>query len=420
MVTLKIVVLHDNKRKNGSMPVYAKITQNRDRAYIKTPFSVFSSQLNKKGEIKDTFLFPSINLLYNRIAEILKDLGYGVNQFSMKDLKIYIEAKLQGNAQHTKLDFFEFAKAYIENMKSDGRESSKNYETAVRNLAKFLGRDACLDFNEITATFRKKYCDWMAKQNLGLRGQELYLVSIRAIFNDALSKYNDNEIGEIRIRTNPFKDFEIPKSKSISSAETKALSVDILQKIFTVTTSTKREELARDVFLLSFCLCGLNAVDFYTCSDVKGTQLIYFRHKTTDRRNDGAEMRINIPPEVMYLFEKYRTHGGKHVFSFSNRYSESGNLTTAINKGLKSINKKLDLGLDKLSLYYARHSWATIAINEVHLPNDLVDECLAHAPLHRMLRPYVKKDWTRIDKANRKVLDYVFHGKTPPKGSVSI
>ncbi|MDR1343354.1 MAG: hypothetical protein LBK18_08910 [Prevotellaceae bacterium] len=34
MAALKIAVLHENKRKNGSMPVYAKITQNRDRAYF--------------------------------------------------------------------------------------------------------------------------------------------------------------------------------------------------------------------------------------------------------------------------------------------------------------------------------------------------------------------------------------------------
>jgi integrase len=419
MVTLKIVVLRENKRKNGSMPVYAKITQNRDRAYIKTPFFVFASQL-KRGEIKDSYLLPSINLLYNRIAEILKDLGFNVNQFSMKDLKVYIETKLQNKDQNASIDFFEFAKTFIENMQNDGRKgSSENYATAVRNLAKFLGRDT-LGFNEMTATFCKRYHNWMVKNKLGARGQELYLVSIRKIFNEALSTYNDYEIGEIQIWTNPFKSFEIPKFKFVSLAEKKALPVDTLQKIFAVSTSTKREELARDVFLLSFCLCGMNAVDLYTCAEINGTQLTFFRSKTKDRCNDDAEMRINIPTEVIPIFKKYQASEGKHVFTFSKRYSESDGLTTAVDKGLKSINEKLGLGIDELSLYYARHSWATIASNNVHLPDELVDECLVHAPVHRMLRPYVKRDWSKVDKANRKVLDYVFYGKTPPEGSVSI
>jgi integrase len=235
-----------------------------------------------------------------------------------------------------------------------------------------------------------------------------------------LSTFNDYDLGKIKIRTNPFKEFTIPKFKFVSLAEKKALSTDILQKIFAAPVSTEREKLARDVFMLSFCLCGMNAVDLYTCNKIKGTQLIYFRHKTKDRRSDNAEMRINIPPEVMCVFNKYRSTNGECVFSFSNRYSESGGLTTAVNKGLKSISKKLGLGLDKISLYYARHSWATIAVNDVHLPDALVDECLVHVPVCKMLRRYVKKDWSRIDKANRKVLDYVFYGKTPPEGSVSI
>jgi site-specific recombinase XerD len=340
----------------------------------------------------------------------------------LEELRCNLETFLQSENSLEKIDFFEFAEEYIKKMRNTGRskKSCENYETAVRNLAKFLGRNANLDFNEMTSTFRKKYCDWMTNSNLGKRGQELYLVSIRTIFNEALSTFNDYDIGEIKIRTNPFKDFTIPKFQFVSLAEKKALSTDMLQKIFAAPVSTKREELAKDVFMLSFCLCGMNAIDLYTCNKIKGTQLIYFRHKTRDRRNDNAEVRINIPSEVMCIFNKYRSTNGECVFSFANLYSESGGLTTAVNKGLKSISKKLGLGLDEISLYYARHSWATIAFNEVCLPDALVDECLVHAPLHRMLRSYVKKDWSRIDKANRKVLDYVFYGKTPPKGSVSI
>jgi hypothetical protein len=324
------------------------------------------------------------------------------------------------NDQPDRIDFFEFAKTFIENMQNSGRrKSAKNYEVAVRNLKKFTGRNT-LDFNEITAIFCKQYYDWMIKGKLGKRGQELYFASIRAIFNQAVSTFNDYDIGKIIIKTSPFKSFRIPKSEVICSAERKALPVATLLKIFAVEFSTPKEELARDIFLLSFCLCGMNAVDLFTCKCIEGTQLIYYRSKIKSSGLRNSEMHINIPTEVLYLIEKYKAKKSDRVFIFSELYVAPDNFTTAISKGLKKINEKLNLNLPGLSLYYARHSWATIAVNDVHLPDALVDECLVHVPVCKMLRRYVKKDWSRIDKANRKVLDYVFYGKTPPEGSVSI
>jgi integrase len=336
--------------------------------------------------------------------------------------KMEILERFENNQVTEKVDFFEHAKAFIEKMRNAGRskKSCMNYEVSVNNLAKFIGRNTNLDCNEVTAVFRKRYFDWMVKSRLGARGQELYLVSIRAIFEDALSTFNDYETGKISIRTNPFRNFTIPKPKPVFSAEKKALSGDVLRKIFTAPVSTLREELAKDVFLLSFCLCGMNAVDLYMCEKIKDMQLIYFRRKTKDRRNDDAEMRINIPTESISIFNKYRPSiKRRHVFSFAERYADSDNFTRAVNKGLKSISKKLGLD-EEITLYYARHSWATIAVNDVYLPDGLVDECLVHAPVCKMLRRYVKRDWSRIDRANRKVLDYVFYGKTPPEGSVSV
>jgi integrase len=430
MVKLKIIVLKGNKRQDGSIPISAKITQNGERAYIRTPFYVFCNQLDRKGDIKDVDIRIAINLLYNKIAKILMDLGFSASRFSIKEIKNHIETILKYEdskltlLQSEKVDFFEFAEAYVEKMQNnDRRKSSINYETAVRNLAKFLGRDTNLDFNEMTSTFLKKYYEWMVQNKLGLRGQELYLVSIRAIFNEALSTYNDcDDSGKILIQTNPFQNFKMPTSGFISSAEKKALSANILQKIFIAPVSTPKEKLSRDVFLLSFCLCGINAKDLYTCNRIEGTQLIYHRSKTKNNSLINSEMRINIPVEALHLLEEYRakTENSKYVFSFAEHYANSDRFTSAISRGLKKINETLNLNLPGLSLYYARHSWATIASNDVHLPDELVDECLVHTPVHRMLRSYVKRDWSKIDKANRQVLDFVFYGKTPPEGSVSI
>ena len=61
-----------------------------------------------------------------------------------------------------------------------------------------------------------------------------------------------------------------------------------------------------------------------------------------------------------------------------------------------------------LQFYAARHTWATIAANEAGIDKWTVHECLNHADLSmRVTDYYIKRDWSHIDRANRRVLDYV-------------
>jgi len=83
-------------------------------------------------------------------------------------------------------------------------------------------------------------------------------------------------------------------------------------------------------------------------------------------------------------------------------------------KRLRLYDPTLPTGL---SYYYARHSWATIAYNDCGIDMQTIHEALNHASDSSMKITdiYVKKDFTRIWEANRKVLDFVFRKeKTTP------
>ena len=319
--------------------------------------------------------------------------------------------KATNDVDEQSLDFFTYAEKYVAKMKEDGRgKSAKNYEVSVNNLQKFLGCRT-IDFNKMTAVFFYKYHTWMLRKGLGNRGQELYLGSIRKIFNEAVLEYNDYDTGEILIRVSPFKRFKVPTFIYTNNAEKKALSVETIRKIFAYQPQTSREALAKDIYTLSFCLCGMNAADLYACDkfDSNSKKLTYYRAKTKSRRADGAEMQITFPAEVEHLLSKYGSSSvGSGVFNFSKHYANVDNFSRAVNRGLKRIGKNKNVGVARLTLYTARHSWATIAVNDLGIPEEQVDDCLAHAPMRKMLHRYVKKDWSKIDKTNRKVLDYVF------------
>ena len=62
--------------------------------------------------------------------------------------------------------------------------------------------------------------------------------------------------------------------------------------------------------------------------------------------------------------------------------------------------------MDDLEYYAARHSWATIALNDAGVDKYTVHSALNHVDESmRVTDMYIRKSWDPIDKANRKVLD---------------
>ncbi|WP_309253602.1 hypothetical protein [Prevotella brunnea] len=81
-------------------------------------------------------------------------------------------------------------------------------------------------------------------------------------------------------------------------------------------------------------------------------------------------------------------------------------LNRAINIGLKEVGR--EVGVDNLQFYAARHSLATIAVNDVGISKYVVNDMLNHTdPALRITELYIKKDFKVINEANVKVLDYV-------------
>ena len=79
-----------------------------------------------------------------------------------------------------------------------------------------------------------------------------------------------------------------------------------------------------------------------------------------------------------------------------------------ISNGLRFIVTYLLTAALWVLFHVARHSWATIARNECGISMDDVAMALNHKSGHDVTDTYVKKDWGRIDKANRAVIDFVF------------
>ena len=166
-------------------------------------------------------------------------------------------------------------------------------------------------------------------------------------------------------------------------------------------------DLALDCYRLSFCLMGMNSADLWAAEEYTDGMIVYHRAKTKDRRSDGAEMRVVVPDVVRDVFERWRDADGERVFSFHRRFSTPENLNKSINEGLKAVGR--EVGVEGLQFYSARHSMATIALNEAGISKWLVNDMLCHVdPAMKVTELYIKKDYRPINEANERLMMYVF------------
>ena len=233
------------------------------------------------------------------------------------------------------------------------------------------------------------------------------MTDIRTLFNAARDEYNDEEKDEIKIVHYPFKKYKIAKAPESEKRNISAMQLQCIRYAKEDKLILKRTIFARDVFMLSFFLVGMNFADLYEVVKYENGRLSYERMKTKGRRKDRAFISIKVEPEAAEIIEKYRDKTGERVFDFYHRYSDSHVFSSNVNIGLKNVAKICNIN-EELSTYYARHSWATIARNKCGISKDDVDLALNHIDQGvKMADIYIEKDWSLIDIANRAVIDHL-------------
>ena len=288
------------------------------------------------------------------------------------------------------VEFFAFARRWIE--KEARPKARGNYKKAVNKFELFVkkkhGRKT-ISCNEIS-------CLLMLQFEKSLRDEGLlskwYCCAIKKLFTEARKCVL--EVGQIRGIQN-------------------AGDVTVNQP--------RRRDLARDVFLISFLTMGTTAIDLYECELDAGGNITYERSKVRERRSDRARIVIRPHSVLKPLMEKYANPDyprDRHAFRFYQQYSRAYTFRATVEKGLKELGKTL--GISGLNLYGARHSMATIALNEVFIDKLTVHEMLNHKmPRFHVTDIYIRKDFDKINRANFKLLDYVFQTHSLPENAGS-
>lgn len=433
MPTFKAVVDTNAKRKDGTTNVKIRVTHKRQTLKVATNIYVDSSQLSRSGKIKDERVNDMCDDIVRKWRNLAAQLGTA-EELSVADVVRFIRESEK--RESFALDFIAFGRKVAEGMT---KGTARTYTTALNALCRFIGSDR-LDIRHITVRFLEEFEKFIASEpahkadrNGKLHEQERtkeggraissYLGCIRALHNQAKFEYNDEDRGIILIPLSPFNKYRVkqpPRSKN------KAVELEVVQALANLpdnistlirTRALNRANMARDMFLLSFGLAGMNSADIWALkkSALKGDVITYERAKTASRRADRAEMSIRIEPQVMPLVERWLDHtASDRLFVFGRYYTDAQAFNTAINQGLKvclaELRKVAGLeGLPNLTHYMARHTWATLArSSRLNIDKYTVHEALNHIDdTMRVTDIYISRDWSNIWNANAKVVGLI-------------
>lgn len=420
MLTIKAEIKRSELKVDGTYNVKIRFTLDRKVKRLSTNLFVTQQDLTKSLKFKeDTSIKREIDRLVLYYRELCLKLQLDQNHYSLDEIIEFLNGEQE--KQQT-IDFIKFSREWIGSATIKG---APNYTTAINALVRFIGKEE-LDVNLITLDFLEQFKAFLieerdartkklmqqGKRVTSNRTLSLYLVSIKKLFNEAKRKFNKKDKNLILISNSPFEDFKIPKQEATRK---RAIPADIIKKVWKLPykdmkkgyKSTCRYNLAKDCFILSFCLMGINSADLYNATEMRGNTIIYNRTKTKARRLDGAKMMVDIPKIVQPLIDKYKDSTGKRLFNFYQYYGDEKTFNKAINSGLKEIGAILEV--DDLEYYAARHSWATIALNKVGIDKYIVHAALNHIDdSMKVTDIYIERDFVNENKANTKVVKYVF------------
>lgn len=420
MATFSAKVFKHHKKADGTYNVKICISHNRDRRYIDTVHFVNDKKLTKDLTIKDPFINSLINATLDDYRAAASRLGKRLEFFDVENLRDFLLNKDQV------IDFLKFCQIHLDALKINGQTKSEaNYKTVRNSLSDFVKAQP-LPIENITLSFIGAYerylrneREMVRKDQFGrdykIKGKALgdssvhcYLRDFQGFFTAAMAFYNKPSLGLIPITYNPFDEYKIVEAPP---TEKRNLSTEQFIRVKnTVTSPGSRAELAQKLSLLSFYLCGINAVDLYKMQyEIVNGRIEYKRSKTSGKRKDQAFISIKLVPEAVDLL--------KFATSLPERYASVTNLNHALSKGMSKLSTLTKI--PGLQYYKFRHTFGTLARNECKISKDNIAEALNHVDHGRKTTDiYLAKDWSIIDEVQIKVIRHVRRVEMELKGKV--
>ncbi|MGM9862228.1 MAG: phage integrase SAM-like domain-containing protein [Muribaculaceae bacterium] len=271
--------------------------------------------------------------------------------------------------------------------------TAETYASALNSLMRYTGgSDMLLD--ELSADIIEDYSAFLHRRGLVPNTISFYMRILRAVYNRAA----DN--GDLP-DTKPFRRVYT----GVDNTAKRALPLAAVQQIKALALADSPAlDYARDMFLLSFYLRGMSFIDmaYLHKSDLVKTGYVTYR-----RRKTGRLLKIAWTPQMQSVVDKYDITATPYLLPIigndgGDTRRACRNAACRINHNLKTIGHLIGLSVP-LTLYVARHSWATAARSK-GVPLSVISEGMGHRS-EATTRIYLASlDTAAVDNANAMII----------------
>ncbi len=292
----------------------------------------------------------------------------------------------QGNAPNSVQEAFQ--QKIVAMMKEERISTAQGYEQTLKSLSKFARttKRASLEktlFADIDVDWLQAYQKHMIQnENRTTNTVGIYLRNLRTLFNERISnKKLDRELypfGKYK--------YQIPATRNVK----KALDPELLSKLYKARPISPYQSKAKDFFLLSFLLNGINVKDLLQLrhKDYQEDRITFVRSKTKNTTKTHQQPIIaSVSESAKEIIAKYQTTPmGKDDYLFPilskedspvQIHNKSKAFTRFIDQHVKALAWELGIE-EKVSYLSARHSFATAAIRS-GASMELIQTSLGHS-----------------------------------------
>lgn len=374
-------------------PLKIAITKRGRTAYLPTVHKLLPAHWD--AEHQKVVKHPSRNALNTVLMELMIDVRNRISKMVMSgeaatltstQIKNIIHEQLTGITPTSFIEFFR----RIESTKSKGTQEV--YQCAWKRFALFCEENNTnserISVGSINSKTASAFDAWLKSKYAG-NTRNSTIACIKAVLELA--------VDEGLISRNPFLDI---KQKYVTTKK-RDLNIDQLRALFSYSGNPEHLVFI-DLLKFSFLTRAANLADIWemTPSDIFNGRIEYTRAKTKKRYS------VLIEPELQDIID--RRGNWRKLFYIESPKTKRG-FMRVMTAHLREISA--ELGLPEITLYWIRHSFASIAM-ELEVPVDIISAMLGHTTGARVTMGYIDIKSRQVDLAARRVYDYVLYGRS--------
>ena len=392
---MKITVRLDKRYRlsNGKYPVKLSIARNGRTFYVPLGIEVREEDWNANAKNMEYVRnLPNRRALNLHIRGALANAEQQVRDLQLKGkLRDIDDKKLQkmlsmDSQERDQSRYLKYhADKFIEERRTDGTKEA--YETSLKAFARHYNYDTFL-LQDFDKSLVLEYIKKLEEEGLKPNTIESYLSHLRVIYKFAYAN------GAVE-RPFPYTFGKRERTRK------RNLLVEQIRTLLKGEGLTARQRQYIDVFALILYMRGINMKDLSELPPdaIHNGRITYNRDKT------HKPYEVKVEPEIFEIIKRYK--GKEHLLKFFDGekptfYKNFGN---CMRQTLRNACSRLGI-TEPISAYWARHSWATLAI-EIGGTMEMVSAGLGHSLGVQVTNIYVAYRQKQIDELARKIIDYV-------------